>query len=405
MKQDPKGYYEILGLKPGASIEEIRRAYSKQQLKYHPDGAYLKTKLRNAKSEEEKEKIKKECEEMSTKLNQAKLVLFDENKKRAYDSGMDDMGFGGEGSQDIFDFFSHFTGGGSRRQQVKKVQDTEHEIKITLKEAFTGKKPVYNVRVQRLCKKCDGKGGDDEVTCDKCKGFGKVQHQRRLGMMISVSESPCYTCNETGKIIKGKVCDCCNGKGHVEHSERIEVNIPPGVQSGMSYVYTGLGNHKKGCVPGDIVFVVNIVNDHTYKRVDNHLVSSINIPLYTALVGGLVYFEHLDGRKIEIKIEPFTDLKKAIVIKGEGFKDPKAVGHLYLDPNIVIDRNIDKQKLASALNYRPVNPPSNVSVKKRADFGQIPTSKQNPRMGREDEPFGMGDIFGSGIHDFFSKFG
>nr|AJA32516.1 mitochondrial protein import protein MAS5 [Nosema pernyi] len=403
MSQDPQGYYEALGLKPGAPIDEVRRAFTKQQLKYHPDGAFIKSKLRSAKTEEEKEKIKKECEAKSSKLNQAKSILFDEKKKKEYDTGMGDFGSFGAGG-DVFDFFSHFTGGHGR-SQVKKVKDIEYEVKISFKESFTGKKSMFGVRVQRECKPCNGRGGEGEATCDKCQGQGKVQYQRRLGPMISVTESPCYTCNETGQVIKGKVCDSCKGKQYVEHKEQMEIEIPAGVVSGTNFVYTGMGNHKKGYVPGDIIFVITVESNNRFKRIDNHLVSSINIPLYTSLVGGSVYFEHLDGRKMEISISPFSDFKKSIVIRGEGFKDPEnsqSVGNLYLEPNIIIDRNIDKAKLAAALNFSPSSSSTNISLKKKGDFSDIPTKKKESR---ERGGFGMGDFFGGGINDFFSRFG
>jgi DnaJ homolog subfamily A member 2 len=409
MEKDPQGFYEVLGLKPGASIDEVRRAYNAQQRKYHPDGAHIKEALRKCKTDAEREKVKEEYKRISSKCNQAKSVLYDANKKKEYDSGMpsDFAGFSGAaGAADFFDIFSQFTGG-SRRNQVQKVKDIEYEFQVTFKEAFLGKVASFNVKVQRECTKCDCKGGDQLEACSTCKGKGKIEYHKRLGPYISVSEDICNVCDGFGKVVKGKVCTDCNGKRYKEVKEHVEVNVEPGVMNGKTYKFVGRGNHKKGCVPGDIILVVNIAKDPRFRRNGYNLISKADIPLYTALTGGPIYFDHINGKKLEIMLKPFTDFKKCIFVKGEGYKLPTSnqCGDLIIDPNIVIDRNIDKNTLARALNYSPTkNVYTGNCQQKVSEFGRMPEEKAE----NEEKHFGHGsaeDFMGGNASSFFSKFG
>ena len=405
MAQDPQGLYEVLGLKAGASIDEVKKAFTKKQRECHPDGAFFKAALRKCKTDEERAKVEKEFKEKSQKCNQAKAVLFDEKKKQEYDMGMTgDFGFSAGGG-DFFDIFSSFTGGG-RRNRVQKVQDTEYEFNISLKEAYMGKRASFNVKVQRECSACNGKGGDSVETCEPCKGKGKVEHHRRLGPLISVQEAPCNNCNSTGFVVKGKLCQSCKGKQYVETKEHIEVEVEPGVQNGRKYTFSGKGNHKKNCVPGDVILIVNITNDPRFRKSGYNLISKVDIPLYVALAGGQIIFEHITGKKFEITLYPFKDLKKCIILKGEGFKIKNSYsgGDLILEPNIIIDKNIDKDLLARALNYVPVRKDfTGTAVPKYAEFGVMP--KEQEEQNERERFEGAEEFFGGNGRDFFSKFG
>ncbi|EQB60819.1 mitochondrial protein import protein mas5 [Vairimorpha apis BRL 01] len=403
MAQDPEGLYEVLGLKAGASIKEVKDAFTKQQLKYHPDGKLFKTAMKNCKTEAEKQKLKSEWEEKSKKLNQAKTILFDEQKKEAYDSGMSNFGghnFGGAG--DFFDIFSQMTGG-SRRNQVKKVKDTEYEVTLTFKESYLGKVSKFNVKVQRECVACNGQGGDQVQTCNKCGGKGKIEHHRRMGPLISVSESPCTTCNETGRIVKGKICSICNGHQYVQTQEKIELKIEPGVKNGRRFVFTGKGNQKKGYVSGDIIIITKIQKDPKFKRSGFNIIAKADIPLYTALTGGNIYFDHVDGRKMEIYIRPFNNFKKCLVVRNEGFKKPNTTrcGDLFIDPNIIIDRIVDKDLLAKALRYTPTRNITSKCTEAQSEFSNLPEEEQSDEQHTRSSA--AEDFFGGAASDFFSR--
>nr|AGE95814.1 dnaj protein [Encephalitozoon cuniculi] len=383
MSKDPKGYYKVLELSPGASVAEVRKAYAKQQAKYHLDSPYMKNKLKNAASDEEREKIKKECGEMSARLNSAKSVLFDEKKKKEYDSGMGEFGahFSGGGYSDIFDIFSQFTGGRGH-QRTNKVSSTKYVITVSLRESFVGKVSKFNVRTEKVCTTCDGKGGKDVETCKKCNGNGVYTSRRSLGGFVTLAETRCDGCDGSGHKIKGKPCSTCNGAEYIQDKTMFEVNIKPGVRKGEKIVFEGMGDQRRGHVPGDVIFIIDVQEDSRFERCGNDLVGKIDIPLYTAIGGGVVYFTHIDGRQLEINVSPFRTFDTALKIRNEGFKGSRT-GNLILKPNITIGSESDRAKIMQVLSA-PSKKPYGTFTKVNSEFGSMPEPERDHEDASEE---------------------
>jgi DnaJ homolog subfamily A member 2 len=392
MAADLKGYYQVLGLTPGASVAEVRRAYAARQVKYHPDSAFIKEKMKNAKSDADREAIKKECEEVASKLNAAKSVLFDEKKKQQYDSGMDE--FGGSqfaGDTDIFDIFSRFARGRGA-EQPGKVKDTVYQISISLKDAYLGKSSEVYIKLNRICAKCSGRGGENVDTCKKCGGRGKVNGHRQVGGFVTMFESRCNDCNGSGSIIKGRPCDGCNGSKYVKEKVRFDVEMAPGIRKGERIVFHGMGDQLKDAVSGDVVFVVDVGDDSRFERCRNDLVSSVDIPLYAALAGGSCCFTHIDGRKLEVKFSPFKSFDATLRVYAEGFKTKEGTGNLYLKPNIIIGSEVDRKKILGCI-APPAGGFSGVSTTKTADFGQMPEPEKEHEEASDEMPHDARSFF------------
>lgn len=396
MSKDPKGYYKTLELSPGASIADVKRAYSRQQAKYHLDSPFMKAKLKSATSDAEREKIKKECGEMSAQLNSAKSVLFDEKKKKEYDSGVGEFGAhfsGGAGYSDIFDIFSQFAGGRGHARS-SKVKSTNYVISVSLREAFVGKVSKFNVRTEKICSTCNGKGGENTETCSKCKGNGVYTCRRNLGGFVTLAETRCDACEGSGRRIKGKPCGTCKGAEYVQDKTMFEVNIKPGVRKGEKIVFEGMGDQRRNHDAGDVVFIIDVQGDSRFERRGNDLVGKIDIPLYTAIGGGTVYFTHIDGRQLEISVSPFKTFDTVLRIRNEGFKGTKT-GSLVLKPNIVIGSESDRKKIMEVLSA-PTAKPYGACSKVTSEFGTMPEPE------REQEE--ASDDVGHGARSFFNNF-
>ncbi|AFM98600.1 DnaJ C terminal domain-containing protein [Encephalitozoon hellem] len=394
MSKDPKGYYKILELSPGASIADVRRAYSRQQAKYHLDSPFMKNKLKNAANDEEREKIKKECGEMSAKLNSAKSVLFDEKKKKEYDSGVGEFGahFSGAGYSDIFDIFSQFTGGRSH-QRTNKVNSTKYVITISLRESFVGKVSKFNVRTEKICPTCDGKGGKDVETCKKCNGSGVCTTRRNLGGFVTLAEARCDGCEGSGHKIKGKPCGTCNGGEYIQDKTMFEVNIKPGVRKGEKIVFEGMGDQRRNHIPGDVIFIIDVQEDSRFERRGNDLIGKIDIPLCTAIGGGVAYFTHIDGRLLEISISPFKTFDTVLRVRNEGFKGNKT-GSLVLKPNIIIGSESDRAKIMQVLSAPP-RKPYGASVRVSSEFGSMPEAEREQEEASDDGVHNARSFFNS----------
>ena len=331
-----RDYYEVLGVDKSASEDEIKKAYRKIAIKYHPD--------RNPGNKEAEEKFKEAAE--------AYDVLHDPQKRQQYDqfgfAGQGGAGgFGGFGgaSMNMDDIFSMFGdifgghaggfggfggfGGGQRRPQQHRGSDLRLKVKLTLQEISTGVTKKFKVRKDVVCQHCHGSGSADggaSETCPTCHGSGVISHttQSIFGMMQT--QGVCPTCNGEGKIIKNK-CHECSGTGVVKGEEVVEINIPAGVIEGMVVNVPGKGNAgRRNGIPGDIqVFIEEEPND-TFVRDGNDLIYNLLLDFPTAALGGDVEIPTIEGTKLRVKIEPGTQPGKTLRLRSKGLPAVQGYG-------------------------------------------------------------------------------
>ncbi len=303
-----KDYYAILGVDRNASFDEIKKAYRKLALKYHPD--------RNP-SPEAEEKFKE--------ISEAYAVLSDPDKRRRYDSGgfegvdldFEDI-FGGFGS--IFDVFF---GGGRRerrdRYSPRRGNDLQYTLKITLEESFKGTVKEIEIEKYDNCEHCGGKGLDSNskvVTCPNCGGRGSIIYQQGFFTM----KTTCSRCNGSGTVISNP-CKYCGGKGRVLKRKTVRIKIPAGVDSGDTLRIQGEGEAGlNGGDYGDLYVVVDIKEDKTFSRKGQDLFIEIPITFSQAALGDRVKISYF-GEEVEINIPPGIQSGDLIEVKGKGFPD------------------------------------------------------------------------------------
>ena len=309
-----KDPYSILGVSKGASEKEIKQAYKRLAVKYHPD------KNRGDSSSEEKFK----------KISWAYDILSDPKKKQAFDQYGPDaysqMGAGGgastEGFGDYFDeiFREMFGGGGpggsSRRRQVQKGADLEYSLEITLEEAVFGKKVELTVPRQVHCQSCQGSGcahGSAPQTCSTCGGAGQV----RIQQGIFAIQQTCPHCHGQGKMIKNP-CQSCHGTGLKEESSNVSVQIPSGIDSGNTMRVAGYGHYGSNQGPaGDLYIHIQIKEHNIFTREGDHLFIDVPIDFATAALGGEVEVPTMQG-SVNLKIPAGTQSHSRFRLPGKG---------------------------------------------------------------------------------------
>lgn len=334
-----RDYYEVLGVSKTADAKEIKSAYRKMALKYHPD--------RNPGDKEAEEKFKEAAEAYS--------VLSDEDKRRKYDQfgfegpNMGSGGFGGFGGgmnmEDIFSAFGDIFGGGSfsgfggfgggSARQQSKGRSLRLKVKLTLEEAAKGTTKKFNIKKQVNCPDCHGSGSADgkTETCPHCGGSGVVVKMVNSLFGRMQTQSPCPHCNGEGKIIKNK-CPKCGGEGTVSGSETIEVNIPAGVDNGMVVNVPGKGDAgRRNGIPGDVQVYIEVEPHKEFVREDTNLIYNLLLDFPTAALGGSVEIPTLDG-KAKVKIEPGTQPGKVLRLRGKGM--PAVQGYGYGTGDIIV---------------------------------------------------------------------
>lgn len=380
-----RDYYEVLGVDKNVSPDDLKKAYRKLALKYHPD--------RNPGDKEAEEKFKEAAE--------AYDVLSNPDKKARYDqfghAGLDGAGgYGGQGMSmdDIFSSFGSifgdlfgggggsfhfggFNGGGSTRggRPVSRGSNLRIKVKLTLEEIDRGVEKKIKVNKYVPCKSCGGSGARNNSyeTCGHCHGTGVVTEMRRSIFGQMQTQSVCPYCGGQGRIIKDK-CHDCHGEGIVKSEEIITINIPAGVADGMQLSMRGQGNAgPNGGVNGDLIIQVEEVQHELFERQDNNLFYNAFVTYADAALGASVEIPTLSG-KVRVKIEQGTPSGKVIRLKGKGLPDVNGYsrGDMLVSINVWVPKSVTKEEraLLEQLNSRPNFQP-NPSKQERGFFDKM----------------------------------
>lgn len=356
-------FYDLLGVHPTASETEIKKAYRKTALRYHPD--------KNP-SEEAAEKFKE--------ASSAYEVLMDSEKREAYDQfgeeGMSGAGAGGFGGFGGFgdDLFSQFFGGGaSRPRGPQRGRDIRHEITVTLEELYKGRTAKLALNKQILCKTCEGRGGKEGAVkkCTSCNGQGIKFVTRQMGPMIQRFQTECDACDGTGDIINPKDrCKTCGGKKVSSERKILEVHVEPGMKDGQKIVFKGEADQAPDVIPGDVIFVVSERPHKNFRRDADDLVYEAEIDLLAAIAGGEFAIEHVSGEWLKVDIVPGEVISPGMrkVIEGKGMPILKYGGY----GNLLVKFNINfpKDHFASLENLKKLEeilpPRKKVSIPSKA---------------------------------------
>lgn len=319
-----RNYYEVLGVSKSANDEDLKKAYRKLAMQYHPD--------RNQGDKEAEKKFKE--------LNEAYEILKDKQKRAAYDKfghaafeggggGPGPQGFhgfhphhGGGAFTDIFEeMFGEFMGGGRgpRQNRAQRGSDLRHDITLTLEEAFQGLEKNIKVRSPVSCDTCHGTGaskGAGVVNCEACKGSG----MQRLQQGFFTIERTCLTCQGTGQTIKDP-CKSCHGQGRILKERTLKVSVPAGVDTGTRIRLGGEGEAGiHGAPAGDLYVFVTVSPHRLFTRQGEHLSFNATIPMATAILGGEIEVPTIEGGKSKVKIPEGTQSGKQFRLREKGMK-------------------------------------------------------------------------------------
>lgn len=339
-KQD---YYQTLGVDRGASAEDLKKAYRKLAMQYHPD--------RNQGDQSAEKRFKE--------INEAYEILKDDQRRAAYDrfghaafengGGRGGGGFDfGAGFSDIFEeMFGEFMGGRGRGAQSSgRGSDLRYNLEITLEEAFTGTNNAVRVPTSIACDSCKGSGaesGAGAVICPSCHGQGKVRTQQGFFTI----ERTCPGCGGAGKVIKDP-CKSCGGQGRVRREKTLQVNIPPGVEDGTRIRLAGEGEAGlRGAAPGDLYIFLSLAPHRFFQRDGANIQCRVPIPMTIAALGGTVEVPTIDGSRARLTVPPGTQSGHQFRLKGKGMsvlRSP-ARGDMYIQATVETPINLNKRQV------------------------------------------------------------
>lgn len=351
--------YDVLHIKPDATASEIKKAYRKQAMKYHPDKNPEKTA---------------ETEEKFKDVGFAYSVLSDDNKKELYDKAGENAlkeGRGGDGGPDPSDIFSMFFGGanGAGKSRERKTESMIHKLGVSLKDLYLGKTTKLAVQRNIICGECQGVGGKnkDSVTkCKDCEGRGVTVKLRQIGPgMMQQVQANCDKCAGEGEIIKeSERCKTCRGKKVNPERKILEVFIEKGMKDGQKIVFAGQSDQLPGATPGDIVVVLEEKPHPVFTRQGNDLIVEQEITLVEALCGFSRVINHLDERKLMMTSAQGQVVKdgEVKVIVDEGmpmYKNSTQKGCLFIKFKVIFPESnfTSPEKLLQLESLLPVRPP------------------------------------------------
>lgn len=325
---EKKDYYKILGVDKNIKNDDLKKAYKKLAVKYHPDKYANKS-----------EKEKKEAEEKFKEIAEAYSVLSDSKKRQQYDmfGTVDGNGFG-TGGFDPFEMFRNMGGftdndfnpfsGFRKQKKVNKGTDIRFTTKITLEELYNNSEHTIKYKRYKPCKTCSGKGTKDGKieTCPYCHGTGMITETYRSGYITQFSQSPCQHCHGTGTTISNP-CSDCHGTGLILNEESLKFNVPIGCTNNSYTVIEGAGNYPKNGegINGNLQLIFNVQPHPVYSVDENNpfdLITTIEIPIMDCITGCSTSIKDLNNEDIKIDIKPFTINNSEITINNKGLKTP-----------------------------------------------------------------------------------
>jgi molecular chaperone DnaJ len=371
---EKRDYYEVLGVEKTATADEIKKAYRKKAIQYHPD--------KNPGDKEAEEKFKEAAEAYEVLSNPDKRARYDQFGHAGM-GGAAGGGYGGfsGGNMNMDDIFSMFGdifgghsggfggfsgfGGGSGQSQQRRYRGSDLRVKakLTLKEVSEGVEKKFKLKKYVQCSCCHGTGADGDSgteTCKTCHGTGSVVRTQQTILGAMQTRTTCPDCGGEGKIIKKK-CKECGGEGIVYGEEIVSVKIPAGVAEGMQLSMSGKGNAgKHNGVPGDLLIVIEEEQHPELIRDDNDLIYNLLLSVPTAALGGTVEIPTIDGR-VKVKIEPGTQPGKVMRLRGKGLPSVNGygTGDLLVNVSVYIPETLSKdekaalEKMSASDNFKP----------------------------------------------------
>ena len=360
-----RDYYEVLGVNKSASADQIKSAYRKLAVKYHPD----------------KNKGDKGAEEKFKEASEAYHVLSNSERKQNYDNfghAAFENGGGGRGGFGNFDFSNQFSDifedffgegfGGSRRSRRSnnRGSDLRYDLSISLEEAYAGKKQNIQFSTSEKCNTCKGNGskpGSSPDRCTYCGGNGRV----RSNQGFFTVQQTCPQCAGSGEEITNP-CSDCNGQGNTQTSKKVSVSIPKGVDDGTRIRLAGKGEAgTRGGASGDLYLFINVKSHELFKRSDVNLFFEFPISIADAALGTTIEIPTIDGKKAKIKIPDGTQDGKQFRLKGKGmpFMRRGDFGDLYVQIKTEVPVYLNKEQRSLLEKFREIeNDKSNPSIKK-----------------------------------------
>ena len=361
-----RDYYEVLGVNKSASADQIKSAYRKLAVKYHPD----------------KNPDDKTAEEKFKEASEAYHVLSNSERKQSYDNfghAAFENGGRGQGGFSNFDFSEHFSdifedffgegfGGGRRRGRRANYRgsDLRYDLSITLEEAYKGKKQDIKFSTSEKCNTCSGSGsklGHDAGSCSMCGGRGQV----RSSQGFFTVQQTCPQCGGAGEEITHP-CTSCGGQGKKQASKRLSVTIPKGVDDGTRIRLSGKGEAgSRGAGSGDLYLFINVHSHELFKRSDENLFFEFPVSIADAALGTSIEIPTIDGSKAKIKIPAGTQSGKQFRLREKGMPHMRGGGYgdLYVQVNTEVPVNLNSEQKELLEKFREIeNDKSNPSIKK-----------------------------------------
>ena len=361
-----RDYYEVLGINKSATADQIKSAYRKLAVKYHPD----------------KNPDDKSAEEKFKEASEAYHVLSNSERKQSYDNfghAAFESGGRGQGGFSNFDFSEHFSdifedffgegfGGGRRRGRRANYRgsDLRYDLSITLEEAYKGKKQDIKFSTSEKCNTCSGSGskaGHDAGSCSMCGGRGQV----RSSQGFFTVQQTCPQCGGAGEEITHP-CTSCGGQGKKQATKRLSVTIPKGVDDGTRIRLSGKGEAgSRGAGSGDLYLFINVYSHDLFKRSDENLFFEFPVSIADAALGTSIEIPTIDGSKAKIKIPAGTQSGKQFRLREKGMPHMRGGGYgdLYVQVNTEVPVNLNSEQKELLEKFREIeNDKSNPSIKK-----------------------------------------